>query len=895
MSYSPKYVPPHLKNSQNLLNSRKRVIQSSLIHEYLDVSYPDQNYPNEILSFSNTSIKFWKFWSPSQAPTKPEDLDQLLFNEKIGFLISHYTKYENISWFEAKHLNYASRGKSVKNEFSKIFIDRNSEIEAKLQEIQNLENEISENNAKMLNTSNKNKKLSQITDKEIELEKKKIHQLLNKRAANLKKCSNALTSSEKKIAPEILQFFENEYKKEELRDKTISERIEQIKLANFNLPFNPESIKELELADWESFIHSDSSFLIFKNILEMQTNKIFLLGKMAYQQYKYTKFRNLFYIYPGYEQRMINFNFSALGNAKDSCVWTRIFNYFFLYIILYSETDFSSIVILPKNKKFPKKRERVNINSLQKLNHTFLGFLIIPYRPKNISKQKQEKSITNEIFICVFINQNKKLFLYSLDVRSISIGQIFPDYTILYDELKGLFTYLNKLKLKSIKAYYNESLPDMLFLSTKSKEHIETTYQDSEKYGTFIEVEYHDNLNTKQIQFSIANKILLESTPNNPNERFVRSGGMKHNNNDKQYEKYLNKIIFFSRIMLHQFNLYLIKKYTKKISKKYNIKKYIFYKFLNKNYAQTKLIRYDTREFFANNKFSSGWSYSLQILHPDLLNFSKKSKICEITVFPAAFKILDNYNIDVYYTDKNYKSISLNKWQELISNYKKIISNNITFIYDKKKYIINKKYNIMILNLVTDIDKKKLDEINTDDILKKNFLQNNAYLEYSVKDVPKYVKKQLPYLDYIKNGGNCYFKIHNLMTQEIINIYYKICTLFEHVELYFIKYEDIYRLRFGGCWLKCYNKLKTPQKIDKELLFQKVEQFNYNIYNKMIQQFYDIERFIKEKLNNDNPELEARIFNMQLDTAINFCKEYNLEISSKWKKIIKNRNNYIIT
>ena len=63
----------------------------------------------------------------------------------------------------------------------------------------------------------------------------------------------------------------------------------------------------------------------------------------------------------------------------------------------------------------------------------------------------------------------------------------------------------------------------------------------------------------------------------------------------------------------------------------------------------------------------------------------------------------------------------------------------------------------------------------------------------------------------------------------------------------------------------------------------------------MIQQFYDIERFIKEKLDHDSPKLEARIFNMQLDTAINFCKEYNLEISSKWKKIIKNREKYIIT
>jgi hypothetical protein len=311
------------------------------------------------------------------------------------------------------------------------------------------------------------------------------------------------------------------------------------------------------------------------------------------------------------------------------------------------------------------------------------------------------------------------------------------------------------------------------------------------------------------------------------------------------------------------------------------------YKFLFKNYSQTKLLKHNTDDFLVKNYFSMGWKYSLEILYNDLTNFNKKMSFCEISVFPSAFEILNNFNVDLYYTDKNFKYLASTEWCQLINNYKNKSPKNINFIYTAKKYLINKKYDIMILNLI--LDRKRLSKVYKKKINYTEITSNNYYVKYSVETVIKYVKKQLPYLDFIKIGGSCYFKIHNLMTREIINIYYKICELFENVELYFIKYEDVYRVQFGGCWLKCYNKLKASQKIDKKVLFKKVEEFNYNIYNKMIQQFYDIDRFIEEKLHYDSPELEARMFNMQLDTAINFCKEYNLKISPKWKKIINNR------
>ena len=694
----------------------------------------------------------------------------------------------------------------------------------------------------------------------------------------------------------VSKFFEEQSKKEKLPEEvrkstktieTIQSIINKIKISNKNLNFNKEQINTMLdfPPEWD-----EESFNKFKEILKLQENKVFLLGRLQEGLEYFKKYRNLFYVSSAYTSK--NLDLSVLNNKKErhSCRWTSKLNYFFLYMIKYSKIDFSGMIIIPNENKFPKKREKTSIsNFIENINMIFLGFLIIPYTPLKTNKtlEKNKKAPTRELFISVFINkENKKLFLYSLDLRIITLGQIFPDYTVLYDEIKSLFGYLNKLKLNSIKAYYNESIPKVIFLSTKSEKYINDTYKDSEKYGIFKILNYEYTSN-KHIEFKLNNKILLQSMDYNKNLEYSSLEGGKNNST---YEKYLNKIIFVSRIMLHQFNLYLIKKYSKKIIKKFNMNKEspALYDFLFKNYSQTKLLRYNTVDFLVKNYFSMGWKYSLEILYNDLTKFNKKMSFCEISVFPSSFEILNNFNVDVYYTDKNFKYLASTEWHQLINNYKNKSPKNINFIYNKKKYLINKKYDIIILNLI--LDRKPLSKAYKKKINYTEITSNNYYVKYSVKTVIKYVKEQLVYLDYIKIGGNCYFKIHNLMTQEIINIYYKICELFENVEPYFIKYEDIYRERYGGCWLKCYNKLKTPQKIDKEALFRNVEQFNYNIYNKMIQQFYDIERFIKEKLDNNNSEeLEKKIFNMQLDTAINFCKEYNLKISSKWKKIIRER------
>lgn len=969
-----------------LFDLRKNIIKDSEIGKYLDKKFITINQTTtKVDTFPDTNIIFWNFiqripgglarkwsrWIPEDRRDEgiqQNELEKNLsngINKKIQLLVNKYKIYKSQknyrdypTWGLLRDIDYKLRGKLIKNldldennkeenNITEMFLNQNQNIKAKLNSIQNLENEINEvlrklpisgeieeNNKQGISKNkiigNKLEQLSQMIQEEKQLEIEKIYKILNKRANNLKKCSNLLKSSNssaetleaeatkermipnqnKKTINVVSRFFEEQSIKEKLPEEvrqstktieTIQSIINKIKISNKNLNFNKEQIKTMldVPPEWD-----EESFNKFKEILKLQENKVFLLGRSQEGLEYFKQYRDLFYVSSAYTSK--NLDLSALNNKKErhSCRWTSKLNYFFLYMIKYSKIDFSGMIIIPNENKFPKKREKTSIsNFIKNTNMIFLGFLMIPYTPlkTNETYEKNKKTKTRELFISVFINkENKKLFLYSLDLRIITLGQIFPDYTVLYDEIKSLFGYLNKLKLNSINAYYNESIPKVIFLSTKSEKYINDTYKDSEKYGIFKILNYEYTSN-KHIEFKLDNKILLQSMDYNKNLEYSSLEGGKNNSTNGVLfnlpisgEKYLNKIIFVSRIMLYQFNLYLIKKYSKKIIKKFNIDKEspVLYDFLFKNYSQTKLLRYNTDDFLVKNYFSREWKYSLEILYDDLTKFNKNISFCEISVSPSAFEILNNFNVDVYYTDKNFKYLASTEWHQLINNYKNKSPKNINFIYNKKKYLINKKYDIMILNLI--LDRKLLSKAYKKKINYTEITSNNYYVKYSVKTVIKYVKEQLVYLDYVKIGGNCYFKIHNLMTQEIINIYYKICELFENVEPYFIKYEDIYRERYGGCWLKCYNKLKTHQKIDKDLLFQKVEQFNYNIYNKMIQQFYEIERFIKEKLDNNNnnnnsKELDKQIFNIQLDTAINFCKEYNLKISPKWKKIIRER------
>ena len=368
---------------------------------------------------------------------------------------------------------------------------------------------------------------------------------------------------------------------------------------------------------------------------------------------------------------------------------------------------------------------------------------------------------------------------------------------------------------------------------------------------------------------------------------------------------YFDKILFSSIKLLISFQNYLIVKYRSIIlidfiNKYYNEFKLIEDKNIIATYSYSKnkkhillASKYITNkidEHFINEKiYSFGYFDSLQLLYDDSLKFNKNISICEISILPSCFEVLKNFNVDVFYNNSNYLNYSIKSWKELINNYKLYMPNNVNFIYNESKYLIKNNYDILIINLIKNLDF---------DYNKQNIKNEpNEYTKYSVNTILKYVKKQLKYLNYVKIGGSCYFKIHNLWSNDTINIYYKICTLFKNVEFFMPKYKLMYKKLYGGIWLKCYNKLKTPKKINKIQLFQKVEEFNFSVYDKMIEYFYNLDRFIDKKLINDNLKLKMEVFNMQLDTAINFCNEYNLEISPKWKQLIKEKiyiQNFIV-
>ena len=887
-------------------NKRKDIIKETNVYNYLKLIYGNslnfienitkETYPikyfdenSEPIDIPNTNVKFWRF------NNNPE------YDDIIISLINTYKKYEPkkpelFVTYEKQHdedyyikgkrykINYdVSSGKKFFNygNFTNMFINRKSNIIDKLKNIKNIENYLKKKEKIPFYFKTLEKTLQKKIEEEKELETKYIRKLLNKRTNNLKQCGNSLKNNESYKV--MSNFFIKQSENEKLvKNNNLETIFNEILFSNKNLKLDQHTIDSMTCPEgW-----NDHTFIIFKNILKLQTSKVFLLGSFRTDLKKFLSYKQIFYLFPAYS---VNKNIENKINKEiiDSCFWTPVLNYFFLYLIMNSKTDFSSFIMIPPEHKFTKKRAKINPQSLKDVDYTFIGFLLIPHIGNK--SHINPKARTHEIFICVFYNKDrrKKIILTSLDLIEINIGEIIADYTILYDEIKGLFTYLNKLKLKNINAYYNDDIKDVLFLSTKKEEYIINKYNLVNKScGFFKKVNYEFNNDFKNVKFiDNSNKTIFKSTSNRSEqlnfelklelEQPAPHPNISGGSNDIN----INKIIFVPIILLHNFYLYLYNKYKKKIMKKYNINYNVIFRFLYIYYSEMKLIVH-TKNFFVNTYFTLGWKNSLQLLYPDLKNFNKNIKICEISVLPSAFEILKNFNVDVFYTNYSYIYENVPIWIERINKYKNKTTKNINFIYNKTKYLIHKKYDIIIIDLI-----KNLKE----EYKKNNYEMDTIYLEYSIKTVLKYVKNQIKYLDYIKIGGSCYFKIHNLWTKNIINIYYHICTLFENVNPFYINYEDIFKQRHGGCWLKCFNKLKNPKKIDKEILFRRLEEFNYNIYNTIIQKYYSVDRFINEKLYNDNEQLKISIFNMQLNTAINFSKDYNLKISPEWKKIIKNK------
>jgi hypothetical protein len=504
-------------------------------------------------------------------------------------------------------------------------------------------------------------------------------------------------------------------------------------------------------------------------------NKIFLLGSTERLKY-FKNFRDLFHLLPAYDDYSFT-NKSILTelNKKIHCKWSIYLNYFFLYIIKYSENDITGIISLPKNKEIPKIRECTDPKYLYKKNTMkFIGFIIIPI--KRYDKKISEKYLKiEEIFIAVF-EDNNKFILYSTNLVLIVYGNIFPVHTILYDELKGLFNYLNKYG-NEINAFYDKEFPHFLFLSNKEKEYI------THKYN-MVKINYVENNN--QFKFINQNEnIIIKSVPESNILYSPQNGG----------NIYFDKILFSSIKLLISFQNYLLVKYTSIvlinfINKYYNEFKLIEDKNIIATYSYSKnkkhillaskYITNKIEEQFINEKiYSFGYFDSLQLLYDDSLKFNKNISICEISILPSCFEVLKNFNVDVFYNNSNYLNYSIKSWKELINNYKLYMPNNVNFIYNESKYLIKNNYDILIINLIKNLDF---------DYNKQNIKNEpNEYTKYSVNTILKYVKKQLKYLNYIKIGGSCYFKIHNLWSNDTVNIYYKIWIILQVIYFYYLR------------------------------------------------------------------------------------------------------------
>jgi len=879
MSNSSKYIPPPIR--EKIWEERISTIRKSKIGEYLELS-GYQEYPRFLEDIRRLdSIIFWKF----NDAENQNGLNSLL--EKYNNLAKPLRNNgKHITPGAAKFVNMAST-KGLKKDngvYGKVLVEKNIHLAEKFDRI--------------FIDRRMNKKIKEIheinpnaTINLAKIEENTMREILNERANELNECSNLLAESNSIENKKKSQFFKEQSNREREKEKdpplSIENRIKSIQFSNFNLKLSNNITSSInQMIECPKGWTIQQLELFKTKYLSKIKNKIFLLGSTDMLQY-FVNFRSLFHLLPAYSnEHFVNKNILKVLDNKIHCKWSVYLNFFFLYIIKYSQNDITGIVVLPKNKVIPKIRESTSPEYILQNKLKFIGFIIIPF--KKYYKNTPGKYVpTNEYFIAIFENTvNNKFILYSINLILILEGHFFPVHTILYDELKGLFNYLNKYGNK-INAFYDPSFPQLLFLSNKEKKYI------IDNYKNMVEVEYKEIKDTKQFQFikTNNNNPILQSIPFDSSKTFTPIN--QHGGNI-----YFDKVLFSNIKLLISFQNYLLTKYKSVvlidfIDKYYNEFKLIENKNIIGSYTSKKkdvkqdkkknyeldvskyIINKEDKHFINTKIYSVGYFDSIQLLYQDSLKFNNNLKICEISILPSCFEVLKKFNVDVFYNNNNYYNYNIKNWKKLINNYKLHIPNNINFIYDKSQYLVNSLYDIVILNLIKNLDfnynNKNIKEEPTE------------FTKYSTDTILKYVKKQLKYIDYVKIGGTCYFKIHNLWTNDIIDIYYEICTLFKNVDIFIPKYKCTYKKLYGGVWLKCYNKLKTPKKIDKEKLFKKVDEFNSSTYSKMIDYFYNLDTFIDKKLNNDNLKLEVEIFYMQLDTAINFCNDYSLEINPKWK------------
>ena len=252
--------------------------------------------------------------------------------------------------------------------------------------------------------------------------------------------------------------------KESMLEKILLYKNLNIKNTLKKLHFGPNNINFNKLRI-DEFKSDPNRAILYDDYIIHQEYKPFLLG--SFENIKpYTKYRHLFYAIPCIQTEI---DLKCSNYVEWSFV---IINMLYLLIINYSENDICAIVLLNNNKIISRKRQITDITVFNNTNNKKLvGFICAPYiTPKLVEYPN------NMLLLGVFENKEKTkdnlkgiynyYSLYDINLRSVSIGYSTADYTVLYKELKLLFSKYVENKMY---IYYDERIQfnDKLFISKK--------------------------------------------------------------------------------------------------------------------------------------------------------------------------------------------------------------------------------------------------------------------------------------------------------------------------------------------------------------------------------------------------------------------------------------------
>lgn len=418
-------------------------------------------------------------------------------NNKIKEIIDERLKNINVRSFVSLKLN-----KNTKNEYSKLMNHKYNNINInKKKKILKHFSRVNIDILDLYDLIDHNIKTSR--DEKLWPDKilKNFYDFITKRVINLKDCAKKKINKGNLIIGNWM-FNEANLEARAILNKNIKNILKIIQFSPNNIKYNSEFNKIIE-----------NNVNLYNNYISKQTEKIFLLGSVD-NILKYSKYKNLFYVLP-----------SIMPEKDLKCSnyveWSYLINMLYLLIINNSDNDIASIILLDKSKTFFRKRIPTDISEFREKKLT--GFLIAPYytnNSKSIFKKMQKLTSypNNTIILGIFENENPiinvshSIFnyysIYDMKLKNVSYGQLYPDYTILYQELKTLF---GGRMTNTMYIYYDEreEFQDKLFISK-----FDNLEDEKGKYPHLKKGQYVRKIIGKKKQiviYSKDNKILLQS------------------------------------------------------------------------------------------------------------------------------------------------------------------------------------------------------------------------------------------------------------------------------------------------------------------------------------------------------------------------------------------------